>query len=138
MDDSSIQYRIRLAQINGINLNEAFSDGVKLNEAKKTPEHLTPEYAAKTKQLQKAFKEHTKKMKEAKEIARQAAMNHNDARMALLDHLRKDPEHAELQRQHYNKYGYSLLPGDKPGQHGTLDHKEPTKDYSAMMGEYDK
>ncbi len=130
MDDTSIQFRLRLAQINGIKLHEAAK--------KATPEHLTPEYVAKTKELKAAFREHTKKMKDANEIALKARQEHNDARLALYQHLGKDPKQAELQRQHYDKYGYSLLPGDRPGQHGTLDHKEPTKDYSQMMGKFNR
>jgi chromosome segregation ATPase len=190
MDDTSIQYRIRMAQINGIKLDEAFSDehldvlrntpgktlgdkfdhlgkdkaedliqkikgertkninagqssyknlmhhdlaigahgawkrklqkADKLDEAKETPEHLTPEYKDKMEKLQakvnatrEARESAAASVKNAKAAARAAnsaletahdnhrnAENaHHDATLELQNHQDLDPKYRDLRQK---------------------------------------
>ena len=109
MDDTSIQFRLRLAQINGINLDEA---------AKKvTPEHLTPEYKAKLKELQDTAKTAQVARRNARDALEKANRDHDEAQKALFDHKTKDPN--------YFKRGNERL--ERSNQKAEAEHERKMK-----------
>ena len=115
MDDTSIQFRLRLAQINGIKLHEA---------AKKvTPEHLTPEYKAKLKELQDTAKTAQVARRNARDALEKANRDHDEAQKALFDHKTKDPN--------YFKRGNERL--ERSNQKAEAEHEVAAKQMQDMM-----
>ena len=130
MDDTSIKFRLRLAQINGINLDEA---------AKKvTPEHLTPEYKAKLKELQAtvhATREEKNKTKyalyDAEDAHREAQERHDKAKQELLRHNAKRPNYYEnRERASENAKIKKKAEDERIHKHKMATDPEYVKDYN--------
>ena len=106
MDDSSIQYRLRLAQINGIKLDEAASK----------PEHLTPEYNVEMEKLQSAVKSTRKAKNAAKIAAEKAHEDHQTAIAALRAHQNINPKYYDQVRRR-NEAGIKKREAEAEAEH---------------------
>jgi hypothetical protein len=106
MNDTLNQFRRRLAQINGIKLDEAASK----------PEHLTPEYKDKMKELQSAVKS-TREAKNAAQIAAERAhQDHQTAIATLRAHQNINPNYYDQVRRR-NEAGIKKREADAEAEH---------------------